>query len=55
MDNYLQECRKQNVIARKFVYDYEKYKSDLHQKTVLETSYEQKRVSHGSSNIDRVT
>jgi hypothetical protein len=44
LDNYLQECRKNNVTVRKFVYDYEKYKNDLQQKTILETSFEQKRV-----------
>jgi hypothetical protein len=45
LDNYLQECRKSNITVRKFAYDYEKYKSDLQQKTILETSYETKRVS----------
>ena len=44
LDNYLQECRKNNITVRKFVYDYEKYKADLQQKTILETSFEQKRV-----------
>lgn len=53
-DNYLQECRKNNITVRKFVYDYEKYKNDLHQKTILETSYEQKRVMI-LSNSCRVT
>lgn len=45
LDNYLQELRKAGVVFRRFVYDYKKYKEDLEKKTLLETSYEQKRVS----------
>jgi len=37
------KARSENILMRKFVYDYEKYKADLHQKTVLETSFEQQK------------
>ena len=40
LDDYLSGCRKNNITAKKFVYDYEKFKNDLQQKTVLETSFE---------------
>lgn len=39
-DDYIQKSRSEPFVVRKFVYDYEKYKADLHQKTVLETSYD---------------
>jgi V-type H+-transporting ATPase subunit C len=43
MDAYIQKARSEPFVLRKFVYDYEKYKADLHQKTVLETNYEQQK------------
>jgi len=46
LDDFLAQCRKQSYTVKKFVYDYEKYKADLHQKTVLETSFEQKKVRY---------
>lgn len=43
IDNYMQKARSEGMTLKKFVYDYEKYKADLHQKTVLETNYEQQK------------
>ena len=41
VDNYMAKARQENFSLRKFVYDYEKYKADLHQRTVLETNFDQ--------------
>ena len=29
VDNYLAECRKSGILAKKFVYDFEKYKQEM--------------------------
>lgn len=43
IDAYMQKCRSEPFLLKKFVYDYEKYKAELQQKTVLETSFEQQK------------
>lgn len=37
MEEYINQCRKQGIVAKPFVYDFEKYKKDLQLKTELET------------------
>ena len=45
LDNVMTRGRQEGQTFRKFTYDYQKYQEDLKQKTVLETSYEQQKVS----------
>jgi len=40
IDNYVNKARQEGITTRKFVYDYNKYKADLEQKTILETNFE---------------
>jgi hypothetical protein len=40
LDNFLTEGRKNGLMLRKFVYDYEKYKQDQEVRTKLETRHE---------------
>ncbi len=36
-EQYMNDFRKNGIVAKSFVYDFEKYKADLHLKTELET------------------
>jgi hypothetical protein len=46
-EQYMNDCRKNGIVAKPFVYDFEKYKRDLHLKTELETKMNVLTVSPG--------
>jgi hypothetical protein len=45
-EQYMNDCRKNGIVAKPFVYDFEKYKKDLQLKTELETKMNVLNVSN---------
>lgn len=46
IDNYMIEAKKQGLLVKRFVYDYEKFKSEQENKTRLEQKLELLKVLH---------